>query len=156
MRLRIQRAILRRLLGIYAYFVLGKWVHCYGFFKVLRPENVTVGEDCHISYGVFILGHSRVEIGNSVTISAGAMIIDAGLNQQSLMREHFDSHIVIEDNAWVGAGAIILPGVTIGRGSVIGAGSVVTKSIPQNCVAVGNPARVIKHLKMVNDPITNA
>ena len=52
----------------------------------------------------------------------------------------------IEDGVWIGGGVVILPGVTIGRNSVIGAGSVVTRSIPANCVAVGNPCRVIKQI----------
>ena len=52
----------------------------------------------------------------------------------------------INDGAWIGGGAIILPGVTIGKNSVIGAGSIVTHSIPDNCVAVGNPCRVIKQI----------
>lgn len=56
----------------------------------------------------------------------------------------------IEDNVWIGGGAIILPGVTIGRDSTIGAGSVVTRSIPAGCVAVGNPCRVIRRLDSVN------
>lgn len=55
--------------------------------------------------------------------------------------------VVIEDDVWVGAHCIILKGVTIGARSVIGAGSVVTKSIPADCVAAGNPCRVIKNLK---------
>lgn len=52
--------------------------------------------------------------------------------------------ITIEDNVWIGGGAILLPGVTIGKGSVVGAGSVVTRDVPQYCVAVGNPCRVIR------------
>ena len=52
----------------------------------------------------------------------------------------------INDGAWIGGGAIILPGVTIGKNSVIGAGSIVTHSIPDNCVAIGNPCRVIKQI----------
>lgn len=48
---------------------------------------------------------------------------------------------------WIGGGSIILAGITIGAGSVIGAGSIVTKSIPENCVAVGNPCKVIRYLK---------
>ena len=54
--------------------------------------------------------------------------------------------ITIEDNVWIGGGTIVLPGITIGRNSVIGAGSVVTKSIPTYSVAVGNPCRVIREL----------
>jgi acetyltransferase-like isoleucine patch superfamily enzyme len=52
--------------------------------------------------------------------------------------------VIIEDNVWIGGGSIILPGVTIGSGAVIGAGSIVIKSVPPFSVAVGNPARVIK------------
>ena len=52
--------------------------------------------------------------------------------------------VKICDGAWLGGGVIVLPGVTIGRNSVVGAGSVVTRSVPDNCVAVGNPCRVIK------------
>ena len=55
--------------------------------------------------------------------------------------------VKIEDGVWIGGGAILLPGVTIGRNSVIGAGSVVTRSIPENVVAVGNPCRVIKTIE---------
>ena len=55
--------------------------------------------------------------------------------------------VKIEDGVWIGGGAILLPGVTIGKNSVIGAGSVVTRSIPANCVAVGNPCRVIKQIE---------
>lgn len=58
--------------------------------------------------------------------------------------------ITVEDNVWIGGGSIILAGITIGTGSVIGAGSVVTKSIPANCVAVGNPCKVIRYLKSDN------
>lgn len=54
--------------------------------------------------------------------------------------------VTIEDDVWIGGGSIILPGVTIGRGSVIGAGSIVTRDIPANCVAVGNPCRVLRQL----------
>ena len=54
--------------------------------------------------------------------------------------------VTIKDNAWIGGGAIILPGVTIGEGTTIGAGSVVTRDIPDRCVAVGNPCRVIRTL----------
>ena len=54
--------------------------------------------------------------------------------------------ITVKDGAWLGGGVIVLPGVTIGKNSVIGAGSVVTRSIPDNCVAVGNPCRPIRFL----------
>jgi maltose O-acetyltransferase len=55
--------------------------------------------------------------------------------------------IVIEDNAWLGGGAILLPGVTVGRNAVVGAGAVVSRSVPANTVVVGNPARVIREIE---------
>lgn len=58
----------------------------------------------------------------------------------------FSEPVTIGDGAWIGGGVIILPGVTIGENSVIGAGSVVTRSIPANCVAVGNPCKPIRYL----------
>lgn len=54
--------------------------------------------------------------------------------------------VVIEDDVWIGSGAIVVPGVTIGKGSVIGAGSVVTKDIPANVIAVGNPCKVLREI----------
>ncbi len=59
--------------------------------------------------------------------------------------------VKIGDGCWIGGGVIILPGVSIGKGTVIGAGSVVTKDIPSNCVAVGNPCRVIKRINGENN-----
>jgi acetyltransferase-like isoleucine patch superfamily enzyme len=66
--------------------------------------------------------------------------------------------VVIEDGAWIGAGSIILPGVTIGEGAVVGAGSVVTKDVPPMAVAVGNPAQVIRQrgVDEIAPPRTNA
>jgi acetyltransferase-like isoleucine patch superfamily enzyme len=60
------------------------------------------------------------------------------------LSQHVGGDIVVGDNVWIGAGAILLPGVTIGVNSIVGAGSVVTQDIPDNKIAVGNPARVIK------------
>ena len=94
--------------------------------------------------------HSPVTIGNYVMIAHNVMII--GVNHamddrevpMMLQGEGKTGPINIEDDVWIGAGAIILSGVTIGKGSVIGAGSVVTKDIPAYSIAVGNPARVVK------------
>ena len=58
----------------------------------------------------------------------------------------FNNDVHIGKNVWVGAGAIILPGITIGDNSVVGAGAIVTKDVPENVVVVGNPARIIKHI----------
>ena len=70
----------------------------------------------------------------------------AGLAEDEEICRTYALPVKIEDSVWIGGGAILLPGVTIGKNSVIGAGSVVTRSIPANCVAVGNPCRVIKQI----------
>ena len=109
-----------------------------------------------------ILDNNRIEIGNNVLIASNVQIYTAthSTNVKERTMQNWDESkaicntfalpIKIEDNVWIGGGAIILPGVTIGRNSVIGAGSVVTRSIPADCVAVGNPCRVIKHMN--NEP----
>ena len=80
-------------------------------------------------------------IGPNVTIATAAHPILPALRKKAAQ---YNLPVRIGDNVWIGAGAIILPGVTIGENSVIGAGSVVTKDIPANVVAVGNPCRVLR------------
>lgn len=134
------------LLQIKALLIFGKRVYAHGNFKVGNRKNVSIGNMCSINTGVYILAHCKISIGNRVTLSARAMLIDSGLDKNSSDRSHIDSYIIINDGVWVGAGAIILPGVVIGSGSIVGAGSVVTKSVPSMCVVAGNPARIIRRL----------
>jgi acetyltransferase-like isoleucine patch superfamily enzyme len=123
-------------------------VRVFGDFEVAHPWNVSIGRGCRINYGVFILAHNNVEIGSRVILSARCMLIDAGLDlgHPGLVSEfaHSRMSVKIEDDVWVGAGAIILPGVTIGANSIVGAGSVVTKDVPPGSVVAGNPARIIR------------
>lgn len=135
--------LLRQLWG---YLIFKKRVYIHGAFKVGNSNNIKIGAACSINEGVFILGRCRTEIGNRVTLSARCMLIDSGLDLYSTDRKHITSFIEIKDDAWIGAGAIILAGVTIGRGCIIGAGSVVTRSIPDYYIVAGNPAKIIKKL----------
>ena len=134
----------RQLRGV---IIFRRRVGILGHFTVGNPRNIRVGRDCGINQGVFILGHHRVEIGDGVVLSAGSMLIDSGLElagfAQAERPVHIDSFVVVEDGAWIGAGAIILPGVTVGRKAVVGAGSVVTRDVPPYTVVAGNPARAI-------------
>lgn len=97
--------------------------------------------------------HDSVTIGDNVKIGACVLITDTDAHPMDYMARRTTGEgtksapIVIEDDVWVGAHSIILKGVTIGARSVIGAGSVVTRSIPADCVAAGNPCKVIKILK---------
>ena len=97
--------------------------------------------------------HDSVTIGDNVKVGACVLITDTDAHPMNYEVRRTSNEgtksapIVIEDDVWVGAHSIILKGVTIGARSVIGAGSVVTKSIPADCVAAGNPCKVIKTLK---------
>lgn len=137
----------RRVLGAYGHYVFGRRVGVLGLFYVGNRRNVVIGNDCGINHGVFILGHNRIEIGSAVVLSARCMLIDSGLELSGYAKKKFPEHtagfIKIEDGVWIGAGAIILPGVTVGTKSVVGAGSVVTKDVPPFTVVAGNPARPI-------------
>ncbi|GAA1788229.1 sugar O-acetyltransferase [Actinomadura chokoriensis] len=110
---------------------------------------ITVGSGTFANYGLTALDVAPITIGNDVQIGPNVQLLtpthplDA---EQRRARLEAAEPIVIEDNVWLGGGAIVLPGVTIGMNSVIGAGAVVTKDVPPNVVAVGNPAKVVRHL----------
>ena len=111
----------------------GKNTH-FGKF-VYANFNLTLVDDAHIYVGDYTM------IGPNVVIATASHPIDPELRQR-VTQYNLDVHI--GKNVWIGAGALILPGVTIGDNSVIGAGSVVNKDIPANVVAVGNPCRVLR------------
>lgn len=112
-----------------------------------RLIGVQVGADCRIYSAEFGTEPYLISIGNHVTISGEAMLIthDGGVwvFRQSMPDVDFIRPIIVEDNVFVGARSIILPGVIIGADSVVAAGAVVTKSIPPGSVVAGVPARVI-------------
>ncbi|KAK8133041.1 acetyltransferase C18B11.09c [Apiospora kogelbergensis] len=114
--------------------------------------NVSIGKNCFANFNLTILDVSLVTIGDRVQFGPNVSIYTAGHDTSVLSRikfVEFGLPVAIEDDAWIGGGTIILPGVTVGKGSSIGAGSVVTKNIPPYSVAVGSPARVIKTLPTV-------
>jgi len=119
-------------------------VSVFGNFTVVVPRNVRIGRNCAVNHDVFILGRSGIDIGDNVVLSARAMLLDGGLDAgrvRGTAAAHVDRPIRIGDGAWIGAGAIILPGVTVGEGSIVGAGSVVTRDVPAGATVAGNPAR---------------
>lgn len=133
-------------------FIFGKQVHVLGWFTVVNRKNVRIGRNCAVNHDVFILGRDEILIGNNVIMSARCMLLDAGfdvnlyLNFDTPDYEYKKSYIHIEDNVWIGAGAIVLPGVTIYRNSIVAAGAVVTKDVPPYVVVAGNPAKIIREL----------
>ncbi len=113
----------------------GKHVHfgknIYGNF------NLTLVDDTHIYVGDYTM------FGPNVTLATAGHPIEPSLREKGYQ---YNAPIRIGKNCWIGAGAIILPGITIGDNVVIGAGSVVTKDIPSNVVAVGNPCKVLREV----------
>jgi acetyltransferase-like isoleucine patch superfamily enzyme len=110
---------------------------------------ISLGSNCTVNSYAILYGHGGLQIGNDVRIAPQVMIMPMNhiyKETHILMREQGikAKGIRIEDDVWLGAGAVVLDGVTIGKGSVIGAGAVVTKNISPYSVAVGIPARVIK------------
>lgn len=127
-------------------------------FFVDYGENIHIGNNCEINMNCVFLDCNKITIGNNSGIGPNVQIYAVGHPIQPEERltqsegdsfpfwKSFTAPVTIGNNVWIGGGSIILPGVTIGDNTTIGAGSVVTKSIPSNCLAVGNPCRIIKHL----------
>ncbi|OCH18896.1 MULTISPECIES: sugar O-acetyltransferase [unclassified Aliivibrio] len=117
-------------------------------------KNIRFKQGGFLNTGVTILDLATVTIGEYVQIGPNVVISTAGHPfdlAERVLPIATGNPIVIGDNVWIGANSVILDGVTIGDRSIIGAGSIVTKDIPSDCVAVGNPCRVIKsisHSKM--------
>ncbi len=105
--------------------------------KVYANFNLTLADDCEITI------EDCVMLAPNVTLATGTHPIAPELREAVYQ---YNLPITIKRNAWIGAGSIILPGVTIGENSVIGAGSVVTKDIPANVVAMGAPCRVVREI----------
>ena len=114
----------------------------YGF-------NITIGKKTFINYDCVFLDCNNITIGDEVQIAPGVHIytathpLDPQQRRSGLERA---LPVAIADGVWLGGGAIICPGVTIGENTVIGAGAVVTRDLPPNVLAVGNPCRVIRPL----------
>ncbi len=110
---------------------------------------ISVGERTFINYNLTALDVAPIRIGADCQIGPNVQLLTPTHPVEPQPRRdklEAAQPITIEDNVWIGGGAIVLAGVTIGRNSVIGAGAVVTKDIPANVVAVGNPARIVRDI----------
>jgi acetyltransferase-like isoleucine patch superfamily enzyme len=122
-----------------------------------KTPTLEVGNYTHIGHNATLTIGKCISIGKYCRISSDVFIFDySGHPLDPVARKQgFSSAIeevrpvTIEDNVWIGRRVIVLPGVTIGKGSVIAAGTVVTKDVPSYCVAAGNPARIVKDLKPI-------
>ena len=112
--------------------------------------NILLGDNFYSNHNLVILDCAQVVFGDNIFIGPNCGFytaehpVDAALRNQGL---EYAKPITVGDNVWIGGGVNVIGGVTIGDNVVIGAGSVVTKDIPSNCVAAGNPCRVIRTLE---------
>lgn len=118
-------------------------------------QFIKIDQNCRINDKVILQSGpgSILKISQNVTLSFGSQIMTGQyqLNTSGHNRNlHTYSSVFIHENVWVGSNAIILPGITIGKGSIIAAGAVVTKDVPANVVVAGSPAKIIKNLILLN------
>jgi acetyltransferase-like isoleucine patch superfamily enzyme len=111
-------------------------------------RKVYVGEGLHITDELFE-PRATLRIGDRVSLAQRVLIVLSSHPNDSVLRDIFgtvEGDVTIEDDAWIGAAAVILPNVRIGAQAVVGAGAIVTKDVPARAIAVGNPARVTRYL----------
>jgi acetyltransferase-like isoleucine patch superfamily enzyme len=118
----------------------GVQLHC----RFLHGPGVRLGERCVINHGCLLDGRRfAIQVGNDVSIGPEAVILTIGHDPRSADFSDRGGAVSIGDHVWIGFRAIVLPGVSIGEGAVVGAGSVVTRDVPPFAIVAGNPARLI-------------
>lgn len=150
-----RRSILQELLG-----GIGENVEIDTPFHCDYGKNIFIQNNVIININCTFVDNREIHIGNQVLIASNVQIYTAAHpimpqdryvqdweNEGTNFFRTYASPVDIKDNVWIGGGCIILPGVTIGENSVIGAGSIVNRSIPANCVAAGNPCKVIRNFR---------
>ena len=139
-----QDELLKQILGR-----TGRFAHVEPPFHCDYGYNIEVGENFFANYNLTVLDVARVRIGANAQIAPNVSIYTAGHPIHPDSRNsgyEYGIDVTIGDNVWLGGNACVMPGVTIGNNVVIGAGSVVTKDIPDNVIAVGNPCRVVREI----------
>ena len=119
------------------------------FYANMGAGHVHFGNNVYCNFGVTMVDDTHIYVGDNTMIGPNVTVATAGHPILPELREkgyQYNAPVRIGRNCWIGAGAVILPGVCIGDNSVIGAGSVVTGNIPPDVVAVGNPCRVLREI----------
>lgn len=125
------------------------------FYSNFGGKHIHFGDRVYCNFGCTFVDDTHIYVGDGCMFGPQVVVATAAHPLAPPLRERglqYNKPVRIGKNCWIGAGAIILPGINIGDNSVIGAGSVVTKDIPSNVVAVGNPCRVIKE---ISDELTD-
>jgi maltose O-acetyltransferase len=142
----LDKQVLAELLGYETNAYIEAPLRCdYGY-------NIKLGRNFYANYNLTVLDCAPVTIGDDVFVAPNVLITTAGHPVEAGPRVagwEFAKPVTLGNKVWLGAGVLVMPGVSIGDNAVIGAGSVVTRSIPANVVAVGNPCRVLRELPAV-------
>lgn len=122
----------------------------YVTLKSFGTGELIIKDNVYINKGTTVVSHNKIVISEGVLIGPNVMIFDHNHDREKELSNRGSQHyksspIYIEQDVWIGANSVILSGITIGKGSVIAAGSVVTKDVPENTIVGGNPARIIKN-----------
>lgn len=126
--------------------------NCYiepPFYSNFGGAHIHFGKNVYCNFGVTMVDDTHIYVGDYTMFGPNVTVATAGHPVLPELREsayQYNAPVHIGRNCWIGAGAIILPGITIGSNAVIGAGSVVTKDIPDSVVAVGNPCRILRNI----------
>ena len=137
--------LLFKLLGIRH----GRSIYIEPPFRCDYGKHIEIGDNFYANSGCIIIDVARVKIGDNVMFGPNVAVITAGHPIHHEIRNtkfEYGIPVTIGDNVWIGANAVLLPGVHIGDNTVIGAGSVVTKDIPSGVVAVGNPCKPVREI----------
>lgn len=142
---------LRRMFYKFYMKSIGKDVIINVFTHFEVPQKISIGNNCSFNRGCWISGGGGLQILDDVIMGPNVIIHTANHNYSNpnlpfRLQGHSFKSVLIKQNVWIGANAIILPGVTINENCIIGAGSVVTKEMPANSLIGGTPAKVIKKL----------
>ncbi|MBW1959484.1 MAG: hypothetical protein JRI63_13340 [Deltaproteobacteria bacterium] len=128
-------------------------------YKVNPNPIVEIGDDVYIGHATVFSSADKIKIGDRVLIAMGAQFYDnnnhpldpqARAEKKPVEKENV-APVTIEDDVWIGANAVILKGVTIGKGSIIALASVVSKDVPPMSIVAGNPAKVVKKISSVSE-----
>ena len=139
--------ILKELLG-----KIGKNIYIEPNFRCDYGYNIYVGENFYANFDCLLLDVCPIKIGNNAMLAPGVHIYTATHPLDPTERNsgyEYGKPVNIGDNVWIGGRAVICPGVTIGDNVVVAAGSVVTKDVPDNVVVGGNPAKIIKEIRLI-------
>lgn len=125
------------------------------FSKFFVPQNIHIGNKVFINQQCILGADAKITIHDNVSIGFRVSLItsnnEINMDPKTRKRVHYDEPIVIEKNVWIGANATVLSGVTVGEGSVVAAGAVVTRDVPPYTLVGGVPARVIKKVEFNDD-----